>query len=206
MKKPAFQFYPGDWRKDQNLSRASLSAKGAMIEIMCLAFESEKRGMLITNGKPWTIEEIAYAMGGDKLVNISAIEELLDKKILKKSKKNVIFSSRMVKDDKITKLRRVAGLKGGNPTLLNHKHKQTFKQKPTPSSSTSSSTSVKKEEHQQNIFEMLRRVTRGVTDETLFSEAGKFLNKYPNVKPNDAAALINSWAGNIRTEEKKMVL
>jgi hypothetical protein len=138
MKKPAFQFYPGDWRKDQNLSRASLEAKGALIEIMCLAFECEKRGVLKTGGVPWSVEEIAHAMGGDKDVNIKAIEELLRLKVLKKDRKNTIFQSRMCKDEKLRKVRQDAGSKGGNPILVN----QTFKQKPTPSSSTSSSTSV----------------------------------------------------------------
>lgn len=147
-KKPAFQFYPGDWRKDQNLSRASLSAKGALIEIMCLAFESEKRGMLVTDKKPWTIEEIAYAIGGDMQKNILAIEELLNKKILKKDKKNVIFSARMVRDEKLSKVRRVAGSKGGNPNLVN----QTANQKPTPSSSSSSSSSTSYHTNKETVW------------------------------------------------------
>lgn len=140
MKKPAFQFYPGDWRKDQNLSRASLAAKGALIEIICLAFECEKRGKLMTDKKPWTIEEIAYAIGGDQKQNISAIEELLEKKILKKDSKNCIFSARMVRDEKIRKIRQEAGSKGGNPNLVNQKDKQNST--PSTSSSTSSSTSL----------------------------------------------------------------
>lgn len=142
MKKPAFQFYPGDWRKDPNLSRASLEAKGAMIEIMCLAFDCEKRGVLKTGKTPWTIEEIAHAIGGDKMKNIEAIKELLKLNALKKDKKNTIFSSRMVKDEELSKVRREAGSKGGNPNLLNQKVNQSSNQKPTPSSSSSSSTSV----------------------------------------------------------------
>ncbi len=138
MKNPAFQFYPGDWRKDQNLSRASLAAKGALIEIMCLAFECEKRGVLQTGKVPWTIQEIAFAMGGDKLVNVQAIEELLTLKILKKDRKGAIFQARMCKDEKLRKVRQEAGSKGGNPNLLNQKSKQ----KPTPSSSSSSSSSI----------------------------------------------------------------
>lgn len=151
-KKPSFQFYPGDWRKDQNLSRASLQAKGALIEVLCLAFECEKRGYLITDKTPWTIEEIAHAIGGDKMENMKALEELLMKKILKIDKKNCIFSARMVRDEKVSKLRRRAGSMGGNPNLVN----QTSNQNLTPSSSSSSSTSV-------NI-------------ETWETEKGKFLN------------------------------
>lgn len=142
MKKPAFQFYPGDWRKDPNLSRASLEAKGAMIEIMCLAFDCEKRGVLATGRTPWTLDEIAHAIGGDKSKNIKAIKELLKLNVLKKDKKNTIYSSRMVNDDKLSKVRREAGSKGGNPNLVNQKDNQTDNQKPTPSSSSSSSTSI----------------------------------------------------------------
>lgn len=151
-KKPSFQFYPGDWRKDQDLSRASLQAKGALIEVLCLAFECEKKGYLITNKIPWTIDEIAHAIGGDKIENIKAIEELLLKKILKKSKKNEIFSKRMVEDARISKLRYRAGLKGGNPNLVNQNSKQNAR------SSSSSSTSV------------------NINTDTWEGEKGKFLN------------------------------
>lgn len=154
-KKPSFQFYPGDWRKDQNLSRASLEAKGAMIEIMCLAFECEKRGVLKTGKTPWSVDEIAHAIGGDKNKNIHAIEELLKLKVIKKDKKNAIFSARMVKDDKISKLRRVAGFKGGNPKLLN----QTSNQKPTPSSSSSTSSSINTDTKPQPLgMEVVKKI------------------------------------------------
>jgi hypothetical protein len=141
MKLPSFQFYPGDWMKDPNLSRASLSAKGALVEILCLAFECEKRGVLKTGSHAWTIEEISRAMRGSNDENEKAIRELLVLKVLKKDRKNAIFSSRMCKDEKLRKVRREAGLKGGNPNLLN----QTANQKPTPSSSSSVSSSVNKE-------------------------------------------------------------
>lgn len=119
------------------MSRASLAAKGALIEIMCLAFECEKRGVLKTGGVPWTVDEIAFAMGGDKDINITAIEELLALKVLKKDRKNAIFQQRMCKDENLRRIRQAAGSKGGNPNLVNQKRKQ----KPTPSSSSSSSSS-----------------------------------------------------------------
>lgn len=214
-KKPSFQFYPGDWRKDPNLSRVSLEAKGAMIEIMCLAFDCEKRGMLLSGKTPWTIEEIAHAIGGDKSKNVTAIEELLNKKVLKKDKKGVIFSSRMVKDEKLSKVRREAGFKGGNPFLVKHKVNQTSNQNPTPSSSSSSSTSVNTTTkvvvlQADPFFEMFRRATGAhISDDELIAEIGKFKNKYPNVHINQAGALVNTWVSNIgreKPQEKKMVL
>lgn len=214
MKKPAFQFYPGDWRKDQNLSRASLQAKGAMIDIMCLAFECDKRGVLATGGIPWTIDEIAYAIGGDKNQNVIAIEELLTKKILKKNKKGAIFSARMVRDEAILEKRRKGGELGKDHGV---KGKEFGKfggrgvkkppsippSEPPPSSSSSSSTSVLQQQQGQPLAEdplwpMFRRVCGPqIKDEELAKEMQKFKNKYPNVHPNQAGALVNTWVGNI---------
>lgn len=212
MKKPAFQFYPGDWRKDQNLSRASLQAKGAMIEIMCLAFECDKRGILATDGKAWTIEEIAHAMGGDKMVNISAIEELLKLNVLKKNKKNFIFSSRMVKDSKVLDARKKGGelgkdhgVKGKEFGKLGGRPVKKPPLYPPPSSSSSSSTSVKIQSATilaEPFFPMFRRATgQHITDAELFEEIGKFKNKYPNLHPNQAGPLINSWVSRIGKQQ-----
>lgn len=156
MKNPAFQFYPGDWKKDQDLSRASLAAKGALIEIMCLAFECEKRGVLQTGKHPWTIEEIAFAMGGDKKINIAAIEELLSLNVIRKDKKGAIYQNRIIKDEKLRKTRREAGSKGGNPILVKGKVKTQVNQNPTPSSSSSSSTSVVGEDATKKIWNVYK--------------------------------------------------
>ena len=213
MKKPAFQFYPGDWRKDQNLSRASLSAKGAMIEIMCLAFECDKRGVLATGGVPWSIDEIAYAIGGDKNENVFAIEELLTKKILKKNKKGAIFSARMVRDDATLEKRKKGGELGKDHGVKGKEFGKLggrgVKQPPSippldppPSSSSSSSTSViqqlEDEKKRDPLFQMFRRGSGPqLSDEELIEEMGKFKNKYPNIHPNQAGALVNAWIGNI---------
>lgn len=117
MKLPAFQFYPGDWRKDENLSRCSLAAKGALIEILCLAFQCEKKGKLMTDGKPWSMDDICMAIGGDFQCTKSAVEELLTKNVLKKDKKGCIFSARMVRDEDERNKRKMHGSMGGNPKL-----------------------------------------------------------------------------------------
>lgn len=207
MKRPAFQFYPGDWRKDPNLSRATLAAKGALIEILCLAFESEKRGVLVTGKTPWTKEEIAYAIGGDLKENLQAIEELLNKKILKIDKKGAIYSARMVRDEELSKVRRSAGFKGGNPILLNQKVNQPSNQNTTPSSSSSSSSSTSKEvvvAAPDPWFYAFRRCAGPhITDNELKTEIGKFHNRYPNHHLNQSGALINTWVSNIGQRREK---
>ena len=212
-KLPSFQFYPGDWKKDANLSRASLSAKGAMIEIMCLAFECEKRGVLKTGGVAWTIHEISMAIGGDCEINKSAIQELLDKKILKKDRKGAIFSLRMCKDEDIRKVRQAAGFKGGNPNLLKQNANQSAKQNLTPSSSSSSSTSINTntvvaaadseyknlDEVGKDLYEMYRRNLDRIkfTDTIVIAEINKFKNKYPGIMVKNAGALVNAWCSNM---------
>lgn len=212
MKLPAFQFYPGDWRKDPNLSRTSLSAKGALIEILCIAFECESRGILQTGKKPWSINEIARAMRGDVDENISAIEELLSLNVLKKNKKGAIFSARMCKDEKVRKLRRGAGLKGGNPVLLKQnssKTEKSVKQKPTPSSSASASASVKAAEGapREKIFECMRfALPPEVTDRQIHDEVSSFIERYSGQKIMNLGALVNVWCSHVVPKVKRAVV
>src|SRR5579884_1019511 len=100
-KLPAFQFYPGDWLKDPNLRRCSKAAKGVWIDMMCLMFECEDRGILASGGVPWTKEEISAAIGGDHAENLACIEELLRKGVVSLTKLGAISNRRMVRDEEM---------------------------------------------------------------------------------------------------------
>ena len=64
MKLPSFQFYPGDWMKDPGLRSVSLEARGLWIDMLCLLFESGRRGYLQhATGKPVTNEQLARMTG-----------------------------------------------------------------------------------------------------------------------------------------------
>lgn len=54
MKRPAFQFYPADWRKDVELQSCSMAAQGLWINAMCIAHECEPYGHLTINNKAMT--------------------------------------------------------------------------------------------------------------------------------------------------------
>lgn len=147
-KLPSFQFYPGDWQKDPNLRRCTHSAKGIWIDILCLMFECDERGVLATAGRPWTREEIAQAVGGDYNQTLSGIEELSVKGVVNLRENGAYYSRRMVRDEQRRKTNLVNGKKGGNPNLTgsvnrvsNRHHNRDDNRNPTPSSSTSSSTS-----------------------------------------------------------------
>ena len=44
--------------------------------MICLMHETEERGVLSTNGIPWTEDDIVLAVGGDSSVTRAAIQEL----------------------------------------------------------------------------------------------------------------------------------
>ena len=141
MKRPAFQFYPADWRKDPALSACSLSARGLWIELMCIAHEGGTYGVLSINGKPMAPAQIARMVGESPSVVAKLLAELEDAGVFSRDEQGCIYSRRMVKDEHVRNVRADAGRLGGNPNLLKQKDKQTTWQNPTPSSSSSSSSS-----------------------------------------------------------------
>jgi len=149
MKRPAFQFYPADWRKDVELQSCSMAAQGLWINAMCLAHECTPYGHLTVNGKPMTPAQLGRQVGLSAKETEALVAELHEAGVLDKGEGDVIFSRRMVRDEHLRNVRADAGRLGGNPNLLKQKDKQevnqTAKQKLTPSSSSSSSTSVERE-------------------------------------------------------------
>lgn len=137
---PSFQFYPEDWRKDPSLACVSHAAKGLWIDMLCLMFESDRRGYLQINGKAPTNEQLA------KMVRCSPDElaqwlvELKAASVFSQTGSGILFSRRMVRDEDMRKKRRLSGKMGGNPNFFmgktnpyyrrkdkqkdNHQHKQ----------------------------------------------------------------------------------
>lgn len=74
MKRPSFQFYPADWRKDANLRRCSPAARGVWMDVLCLLHDSDEYGIV-----RWPLKDVASAAGA----SISHLRELADKRVLK---------------------------------------------------------------------------------------------------------------------------
>jgi hypothetical protein len=143
-KLPAFQFYPGDWLKDSALRRCSATARGAWIDILCLMFECDNRGILRTNRHPWSPAEAAKVVG----VPVRVIDELIKNSVIRVSPRTkTMWSKRMVFDERIRRVRAVVGSRGGlnrskkRQAKYQANPKQTLKQKAPPSSSSSTSSS-----------------------------------------------------------------
>jgi len=96
----AFQFYPGDWLKDPALSICSPGARGVWMDVLCLMFESPRRGYLITNHQPWTLEQISEALRGHANANVLFLKELVRNGVMKQDKKRGYFSARLVQDER----------------------------------------------------------------------------------------------------------
>ncbi len=147
MKKPAMQFYVGDWRKDPGVQALGYFERGVWFEMLCLMHESSERGVLLLNEKPMPIEGLATILGLDNQ-NLTNVLTLLKAYGVAKVRDldGALFSKRMVEDEELSKIRREVGKLGGNPHLVNQnltkpkpKAQPKRKQKPTPSSSSSSS-------------------------------------------------------------------
>jgi len=79
MKRPAFQFYPADWKNNAKLRRCSEAARGAWLDILCLLHDSDEYGVC-----RWPIVDLVRAAG----VSMKNAKELIEKGVLKGSDKN----------------------------------------------------------------------------------------------------------------------
>ena len=80
MRRPSFQFYPGDWQSNSNLRRCTHAERGAWIDVMCLLHDQAEYGQL-----RWSLKEIAQAIGAP----ITLLKGLVAKGVLKGGDANV---------------------------------------------------------------------------------------------------------------------
>lgn len=76
MKRPSFQFYPGDWSGNSNLRRCSHAERGIWIDVLCLMHDQCEYGVL-----RWSLQEIARAVG----CSVAALRSIVSKGVLKGS-------------------------------------------------------------------------------------------------------------------------
>lgn len=158
MKRPAFQFYPADWRKDMALQSCSVAARGLWIDILCIAHECEPYGHLTVNGRPMSAAQIGRHTGLTQRECERLLAELADAGVSSSTDEGVIFSRRMVRDEDLRNRRAEGGKagsehgakgaehgsKGGRPAKVRGVSEPPSEPPPSSSSSSSSSTSVGK--------------------------------------------------------------
>lgn len=74
MKRPSFQFYPGDWQSNSNLKRCTRIEKSVWLDVLCLMHDQEEYGVL-----RWPLKEIAEAAS----CKVAELKALRDKGVLK---------------------------------------------------------------------------------------------------------------------------
>lgn len=170
MKRPSFQFYPADWRKDAELQSCSIAARGLWVEMLCIMHESSLYGHLAINGKPMTAAQLGRLVGESEKAIKALLDELEGAGVFSTSDGGCIFSRRMVKDEEVRNIKAEAGKggkefgvlgaehgkKGGRPKkdrgdiktphITPHQEENKTPEEPPPSSSSSSSSSSSEEE------------------------------------------------------------
>lgn len=134
MRRPSFQFYPGDWSSNPNLKRCTFAERGIWVEVMCLMHDQDEYGVL-----RWPLKEIAGAVG----CKVSELQSLVRKGVMKgddgtldepfvyvprSGRKDgdpvtlidtqdgpIWYSSRMVKDEYVRTIRGGEAIKGDTP-------------------------------------------------------------------------------------------
>jgi hypothetical protein len=97
MKLPAIHLYPGDWLRDA-VAGCSLAAQGLWLRMMFLMHDSERYGYLVVNGSPMSSESIARRCGCTPAEYETLLTELDAAGVPSRTKDNLIFSRRMVRD------------------------------------------------------------------------------------------------------------
>lgn len=148
MKRPSFQFYPGDYLRDAAVRALSLEARGLWVDMLCLMHQAPRRGYLeLAPGVPIDDSKLARMVGD----SVNRISNLLDEMRLTgvfSEEGGVIFSRRMVRDERRAEINTENGRKGGNPQIKAYSVNRNTTKRPTElpttpvdSSSTSSSSS-----------------------------------------------------------------
>ena len=164
MKRPSFQFYPGDWSANPNLKRCTFAEKGIWLEVMCLMHDQAEYGVL-----RWPLKEVAEAVkcrtaelqalvrkgvlkGDDKLLEApfvyvprSGRKDGDPVTLLPTQPGPVWYSSRMVKDEYVRTIRGEGtrfgdGNGDGNGDAPKRSPKTTLGDGPSSSSSSPSSS------------------------------------------------------------------
>jgi hypothetical protein len=114
---PWMKFYPADWRSDPMLRLCSLAARGLWMEMICLMHEADPYGHLLINRKAPSDMQLGLLTGVDPSTVRTLLSELEEAGVFSRNRSGVIYSRRMVADEKRSLLGRKTGKLGGDIDL-----------------------------------------------------------------------------------------
>lgn len=142
--RPSFQFYPKDWLGEMALRSLPLSDRGLWIDMLCYMWRSEKRGYLQANGSKVQAEALARMTGAHEAEVKQSLSRMEAAGLFSTTDAGVIYSRRMVRDEKQRSSKVEAGRKGGsarNAKQTPSKGQAKAKQKPSKSQAKGGSPS-----------------------------------------------------------------
>lgn len=98
-KAPSFQFYPKDWQAD-HVAGCSLAAQGLWLRMMIQMHNSERYGYLSQHGLPIPDEAVARYCGCPLQEYQTLLAELERAGVPSRTPEGIIYSRRMVRDEK----------------------------------------------------------------------------------------------------------
>jgi hypothetical protein len=136
VKRPSFQFYPGDWLQDTALRASSLAARGLWADMLCIMHQGRPYGHLTLpatgeDGHKEVLRPILppvlarmVGAGADDLQCL--LDELESAGVFSRTSDGVIFSRRMVHDEKVREARASGGIQSLNhPNVPRPKGRET---------------------------------------------------------------------------------
>jgi DNA-binding Lrp family transcriptional regulator len=153
-KSPSFQFYPGDWLRN-DVSGCSLEAQGLWLRMMMVMHDAQIYGQLVLNNAPMSPQFIAKKIGISVKKYNYLLKELDFAGVINRKENGVIFSGRMERDERgrqqnrdrqAEHYKKTNGKPNGNLTPKLTPVSRKPNAKPNGASSSSTSTSIKKEE------------------------------------------------------------
>lgn len=113
-KRPASQFYWGDWLRSTDVRSLSIGARGLWIDLMCLMHEGEPYGHLAVAGKPLACEKAARMTGVSLGQFKKLLAEIEEAGVSSRTPPGFLYSRRMVKDEAIRNARAEGGKASAN--------------------------------------------------------------------------------------------
>lgn len=198
MKRPAFQFYPGDWVRDTSLRRVSPPARALWIDLICLMHDGEPYGHLRSGGSDIEPHEIARATGMTLSEVRRGLGELERAGVFSRTAGGTIFSRRMVRDERVRTVRASSGRLGGNPTLLKQNANQeprdtvnqSDNQKPTPAVCSLQSATDSQPATQQPVESLFPPSARKLHEQR---EGGRSAPRPPQRSSAGQSAAVHAW-------------
>lgn len=122
MKRPASQYYWGDWRRDTALQACSLAARGLWHEMNCLMHDCDPYGHLCVGATAMQPSQLARLVGITPKECSALLAELDGAGVFSRTAEGVIYSRRMVRDEDLRERRANGGKAGAEHGVKGAEH------------------------------------------------------------------------------------